>query len=148
MPNLSIIHACMNDEYRAFEWLLNRIDRTMLKRGDHAMLISDQGKNYDGMLRRMRHVNPIPSAHGKWPGGAATQNIPIQRIIEDIVYRDSKHSVFIQAADFCAFALLRFIAPTKAAQTHGFDQALRRLDPVIFKAANRTCRYQLGIVGQ
>jgi hypothetical protein len=148
MPDLSIIHACMADEYKAFEWMLNRIDRTMLARNDHAMLVSDQGKSYDTMLRRMRHINPIPSSVGAWPGGAPTQNIPIQRIIEDIVYRDSKHSMFIQAADFCAFALLRFIAPTSAATRFGFDQSLRRLAPAIFTGANRKCPFGLGIVGQ
>jgi hypothetical protein len=148
MPGLSIIHGCMADEETVFERILNRIDRTMQARNDVALIISDQGKNYDGMLRRMRYVNTIPSAFGVWPSGNTTQNIPIQRIIEDIVYRDSESSLFIQAADFCAFALLRFLAPTNAATRLGFDRSVHRLDPVIFKTANRKCPHNLGIVGQ
>jgi hypothetical protein len=148
MPGLSIIHGCMQHEETVFERILNRIDRTMQARNDVAMLISDQGKNYDGMLRRMRYVNTIPSAYGAWPDGSVRQNIPIQHIIEDLVYRDSKRSMFIQAADFSAFALLRFLKPTPAARRFGFDSSLHLLEPVIFKTANRRCPYNLGVVGQ
>jgi hypothetical protein len=85
---------------RLFDFLLNRINTNMRKSGSHALLIADEGKNYDWMLRKMRRVNYIPSRYGAWYSGDFTKNIPIDRIIEDISYRDSARSLFIQAADF------------------------------------------------
>lgn len=150
LPGVSVINACMSliQEETAFEWMLNRIERTMVTLNDHALIISDEGKSYDSMLRRMRHFNYIPSAYGAWSTGAPSQNMRISNIIEDLVYRDSKRSLFIQAADFCAYSLLRFINPTSAAHKFGFDTSFRHLDPVLFKEANRKCRHGLGIVGQ
>src|ERR1700675_1030860 len=96
---------------RLFDFLLNRIVTNMRKSGSHALLIADEGKNYDWMLRKMRRVNYIPSRYGAWYSGDFTKKIPIDRIIEDISYRDSARSLFIQAADFCAYALLRSERP-------------------------------------
>jgi hypothetical protein len=63
------------------------------------------------MLRKMRRVNYIPSRFGSWYSGDFTKNMPVDRIIEDITYRNSARSLFIQAADFCAYALLRSERP-------------------------------------
>lgn len=97
-------------EFRIFERLLNRIQRTVKEWDDFAFIISDPGKegSYRKLLRKMGVFNPIPSAYGVWQDtGNATKNIPTDRIIEDIFFKDSASSYFIQLADFCAFALFR-----------------------------------------
>jgi hypothetical protein len=55
----------------------------------------------------MTVVNYIPSQFGGWPGGAASKNITITRIIEDPVFKDSAASYFLQMCDFAAFTLLK-----------------------------------------
>ena len=64
--------------------------------------------------------------------------------MEDIVYKDSARSYFVQAADFCAFALLRFKHPTEKLKKRGIDQSFRLLERALVKEANRSD--PLGIV--
>ena len=87
LPDVHLANACStaNDDERVFEWLANRINRTMRAWQSHAMLICDQGKEaaYTRLLRRMGVFNPIPSMLGGWPEGTATRNIPVELILED-----------------------------------------------------------------
>ncbi len=57
-----VFNVCNNDDdqYRAFERLLNRINRTMVAWDSFAHLICDEGKErqYIAMVRRMRVHNP------------------------------------------------------------------------------------------
>jgi hypothetical protein len=109
------------------------------------MLVSDEGKDFTPLIRRMRRSNSIPTVHGSW-GGAVARNKPVDRIVEDIVYRDSKHSTFIQLADLCAFSLLRFERPTPRTVAAGLEAAFRRLDPVVVKQAFTKDPKGLGII--
>ena len=97
---VSLFNVCTNDDdqFRAFERLLNRINRTMQSRNSYAMLICDEGKEsqYTRLVRRMRVHNYIPSRFGGWETGARSKNIPIERIIEDPQFKDSRTSYFIQ----------------------------------------------------
>lgn len=138
MPGAQLFNAAvpLAEENRAFEYLLNRINVNMSKAGSHALLISDEGKSYDSMLRRMRHFNYIPSRLGAWEGGARSKNITIDRIIEDISYRDSRHSLFIQSADCCAYALLRRESPLPSKTRLGLDRTFFDLEPIMVKVAN------------
>lgn len=146
LPSAAVFNAAVPraQEERAFEWLINRINVNMSKAGSRAILISDEGKDYDFMLRRMRRFNYIPSRFGRWDGGAMSKNIPADRVLEDIVYRKSHRSLFIQAADCCAFSLIRRENPTAAARKYGFHQSLMILDRVLVKQANH--RDPLGII--
>jgi len=146
LPGAQLFNAAVpkNDEERAFEYLLNRIEVNMSKSGSRAMIISDEGKSYDAMLRRMRHFNFIPSKHGHWHEHGSARNIPIERIIEDIVYRDSKRSLFIQVVDFCAFALLRRESQIASRNKYGLHLSFDILEPIIVKRANS--RDPLGII--
>jgi uncharacterized protein DUF3800 len=131
----------------AFERLLNRINRTMQAWGSHALLICDAGKEaeYTRLVRRMGVHNPIPSAYGVWlDTGAATRNIPIERIVEDPFFKPSERSYFIQMADFCAYALLRRERPIASKSAYGLDSAFNLLAPICVTAANR--RDPLGII--
>ena len=86
-------------EDRLYERLLNR------SVGSAALLVSDKGKYKTALLRRIRHHTPVASQFGGWPDRASYRNVPVEHIIEDIVFRDSRRSYFIQLADFCAYAL-------------------------------------------
>lgn len=148
LPDVSILnaHGPRATEDELFKRLIQRIENTAKHRGSHALIISDEGKNYDHLLRKMRRHNYIPSAIGAWSGGFASKNIPAEHVIEDIVYRDSKRSLFIQAADFCAFSLLRFEDPTPKAISMGFDKAFMRLEPALLKVAFKADPRKLGII--
>tara|TARA_R110002074_G_scaffold288548_1_gene460228 strand:- start:329 stop:1057 length:729 start_codon:yes stop_codon:yes gene_type:complete len=119
---VTIFNVCNADDnqYRAFERLLNRVDRTMLARNSFAHLICDQGKEdqYTALVRKMRVHNHIPSQFGGWNDGGTTKNIPFRRIIEDPQFKESHKSYFIQAADFSAFGLLRQERPTARLKRH------------------------------
>src|SRR5688572_25559548 len=51
------------DQMRAFERLMNRINRTLQAWGSHGVLICDEGNEsgYTRLIRRMGVFNPIPS---------------------------------------------------------------------------------------
>jgi hypothetical protein len=121
------------EDERAFERLLNRVNRTMLAWDSRAILIVDEGKEpaYTRLVRRMGVYNPIPSRYGVWPTGTATMNIPIERIIEDPFFKKSQQSYFIQLVDFCAYALLRREQPIPSKTRYGIDQAFNLLRPIL-----------------
>lgn len=142
LPDCSIVnaHGRRNEDELLFERLCNRIQRNMERRDSRALLISDEGKIYDGIVRRMRRHNPI---QGRF-GGVLQK--PISRIIEDIVYRQSERSLFIQAADFCAFSLLRMESPTESIIRRGLEDAFLLLEPVLVKQAFSGDPRRLGII--
>jgi len=146
-----IYHTCVPRafEERAFERLVQRLDNGARKHAPlptHVMIISDEGKSYNSLVRRMRRFNPISSGFGSWSTGRATVNRPITRVVEDIVFRDSKHSMFVQLADFCAFALLRSENPIPNRVKYGLDKSFDRLGPVLVTQAFRGDPRGLGII--
>lgn len=148
LPDIQILNAfgSRSKEDELFKRLIQRVENNVRKLNSHAMILSDEGKNYDALLRKMRRFNYIPSATGAWADGSASKNIPAEHVIEDIIYRDSKRSFFIQAADFCAFSLLRFEMPTERAVRMGFDKSLMILEPALVKAAFGSDPKKLGII--
>jgi hypothetical protein len=139
LPSAQLINAAVpaKDEKRGFEWLLNRIQRNMEVAGSSAVIFCDEGKSYDAIRRRLGIFNHIPSQIGTWGDGKPSKNIPTDRLLEDIVYRDSARSIFIQAADACAYALLRRERPIPSKTALGLDQSFFLLDRVLVKKANR-----------
>ena len=138
LPNVQIFNACSvrGRHEQLFRNLLTRIDTNMRKSGSYALIFSDEGKDYNAMLRRMRRYNPVPSRYGRWPDGNPYKNIPVDFIIEDINYRDSARAPFVQAADFCAYSLHRKEKPLASKTRLGIDLAFPMLDAVLVKAAN------------
>jgi hypothetical protein len=132
---LSVMNACVPTafEERAFERIINRLNVGAERRipPAHVMIISDEGKSYDGLVRRMRRFNFVGSKYGTWSSGQRSRNNPVTRIVEDIVYRDSEKSAFIQLADFCAFALLRSENPVASRSKYGLHLSFQRLVPVL-----------------
>jgi len=148
LPGAQLINAAVpqHEEERAFEWLLNRINKNMEKADSQALIISDDGKSYDKLYRKMRRHNFIPSSIGHWETGAISKNIVLDRIVEDIIYRDSERSLFIQAADACAYSVLRSESPIPSKTALGLDQSLLILEPIMVKAAFAKCPKKLGII--
>lgn len=128
---VTVFNVCNSDDdqYRAFERLLNRIDRTMVARKSFAHLICDQGKEtqYTALVRKMRIHNHIPSQFGSWDDGSPTKNLPLKRIVEDPQFKESHKSYFIQCADFTAFGLLRQERPTPRLKRHGAHKSFGAL---------------------
>ena len=56
--------------------------------------------------------------------------------MEDISYRDSARSLFVQMADFCAYALLRRENPIPPKTKYGLDQSFYICEPIMVKQAN------------
>jgi hypothetical protein len=133
LPKVSVVNACLSrrSEDLAFARLVDRLNAFAMERDEHMLLISDQGKDYTPLLRRMRrHDVSLTGMTSEMPSIAAARE-PVERIVEDIVYRDSKLSTFIQLADFCAFALLRFLNPTTKIVAASLSTAFLRLGPVV-----------------
>jgi hypothetical protein len=147
---LSIIGAADDraSEDRIFERLLGRLQVYAEKSGkdSHIVVISDEGKNYTPMLRKMRRYNFVTSMFGAWPSGESSENFPLNRLVEDIVFRDSRKSSFVQFADFCAFALLRSETPTARLTALGIDKSYERLKPVLVTRAFSKDPRRLGII--
>jgi hypothetical protein len=125
------------------------ISRRLLLYHPRAMIFADEGRAREltKVFRKMTVFNPIPSQFGMWPSpGSTSKSIPLQRIIEDPVFKKSHHSFFIQLADCAAFSLLKQeTPPTPNIKKYGinkfFDQCLAK---ICFKEASPKDR--LGIV--
>lgn len=112
------------DKLIAYEWLLNRINRFLEK--NHGILICDQGNElqFTRLARRLMVHNPIRSKYGVWSDtGKTWKNVPIDRILEDPIFKPSDQSYFIQLCDFAAYALLRRENPLESKTKYGLDLA-------------------------
>lgn len=131
----------------AFEWLCNRIERTMKSWGCHAILFCDEGKeaHHTAIKRRMGVHNQIPSMYGEWlDGSGATKSIPIERIVEDPIFLDSSRSLFVQMADCCVYAFMCWDRPVQRHSIEGLDKCFPILEPLFVKEATRYDK--LGII--
>jgi hypothetical protein len=148
MPDIKMFNAicAKNDEKVLFERLINRINRTMASWRSHALIVHDEGKDYTSMVRRMAVYNPIKSKFGAWGDGKEFRNFPTDRILEDIFFRKSDESDFIQMADFCAYALFRNEHPLASKQKYGINSAFKALHPICIDVATRNDVRKLGII--
>lgn len=144
LPNISLFNAISSkkDEFTLFERLLNRVNRTMKEWDSQAILISDEGKDYNRLVRRMGVYNPIPS---QFVGGA-TRNVVLDRIVDEILYKRSQDSHFIQIADFCAYALLRSEVHLPSKNAYGLHESFNRLEPILQKQCYAKDPRGLGII--
>jgi hypothetical protein len=128
LPGISLFNAFARkgDELNLFERLLNRINRTMQAWDSKTILISDEGKDYNGLVRKMGVYNPIPSMFA----GGATRNMTLDKVIDEILYKRSEDSHFIQMADFCAYALLRSEVSLASKNHYGLDKSFSRVSKI------------------
>lgn len=148
LPNAQLINACVPllEKDRAFQFLLQRIENNMQKRNSRCIIFSDEGKSYDSIRRRMSHFNYIPSRFGAWQDGRSSKNLVSDHIVEDLVYRDSARSIFIQAADACAYALLRSERSLPSKDKLGLNLSFSILDRILVKQAFSNDPRRLGII--
>lgn len=90
----------------------------------------DPQKKLTQLLRRMRRYNPVPSPLGGF------RSLELSRVVEDPVYRDSRHSLLIQSADLCAFLLYQRLSPNGYMRRKGGNHYFDRLAPLLCRAAS------------
>jgi Protein of unknown function (DUF3800) len=91
------------------------------------------------MLRRMRRYNYVPNRGGTSGGfGPGSRNLIITKLVEDPNFRDSRASLFIQAADLAAFLLYQHIEPNSYMRKKGGRAYFNRLRPILCLEASRT----------
>jgi hypothetical protein len=141
LPGAKLFNAVFpkGAEKIAFEWLLNRVNRTMQTWDSRAILICDEGSEheYTRLARRMHVYNPIPSFLGsRADTHTASKSIPIDRILEDPFFKRSDQSYFIQCADLCAYALLRREHQLPSKNAYGLHEAFAVLEPILVREAS------------
>jgi hypothetical protein len=143
LPGVRLFNAIApkRSEYMLFERLLNRVNRAMKEWDSHALLISDEGKDYNRLVRKMGVYNPIPSQFG-----GATRNVVLNRIVDEILYKRSQDSHFIQIADFCAYALLRSEVHLPSKNALGLHRSFERLIPMCQTQCYARDPRKLGII--
>lgn len=104
-----------------------------------ALIFADQGREMEitRAFRKMNVFNPIPSQFGGWSDALKTKNIPVERVIEDPVFKESHQSYFIQLADCVAFSLLkREVVPTSSIKKYGIHRMFEKnIGGVCFRLA-------------
>jgi hypothetical protein len=125
--------------------MLNRLNRALREWGSYAVCVSDEGKDYTRLTRRMGVFNYIPSMYGGWPEGQ-TKNIPVDRLIDDFFYRRSQDSYFIQIVDLCVYGLLRSEKELESKNALGIHEAFGLLEPICQKECTRNDHRNLGII--
>jgi hypothetical protein len=82
------------------------------------------------LLRKLRVYNPVPSKYGP------PRNLPLLRLIEDPVPRQSYHAQFVQICDYISYALLlRREAPVP--KYPGLSQVFDTLRPILLHEASK-----------
>lgn len=148
LPGIRLFNAIAPKAHEKliFERLLTRINNTMKAWGSNAVIIHDEGKDYTYMVRRMGIYNPIQSKFGTWPNGKTFKNFPLIRVLEDIIFRDSADSYFIQFSDFCAFSLFRNEFPLQSKLKYNIHTAFDELKGICTPECFGKDHRQLGII--
>ena len=137
--------ATPDDVYEAgWRALIQRFENTLVygnfappkNPDDRGIILSDDtnGLALRNLLRRMRRYNPVPHARAMYPGGY--RQLPLQKIVEDPIERDSGHSYFIQMTDVVAYFLRQHYYPNAFVRGKGAAHYLgSRLPHVLLRVA-------------
>lgn len=135
---------------KAWRTLIQRFANTMEKnnfpvktrKGTCGLVICDKtDPRVNNLLRKMRRYNPIPNSNSYGPG---YRDIPLPNVLEDPTHRDSRHSLFLQAADTVAYLLHQHERPNSFFRKMNAEDYFLRLEAVLCKQARPTD--PLGIV--
>lgn len=152
MNDINIINVVIDkqdkdDSYDVFTiaWkiLLQRFENTLSYRNfrgpanpdERGLVFPDRtdDKKLIKLLRRLRHYNPVPNQHDY---GTRFRNLRISMIIEDPNFRDSTHSMYIQAADLAAYLLSQKLSPNSYMRKKSGQNYFDLLDSVLCKVAS------------
>lgn len=125
----------------AFGRLLNRLQVTARKRESTVQVYCDGGKESEmnRLMRSLRFSNLIPSRYGEWGDGRHFKDVRLDRVHETIEFLDSRESHFIQAADFCAYSMLRWKAESLTNRTrNNLHESYKLIEPVFERQAFRS----------
>lgn len=111
---------------------------------DRGMILSDntEGEKLRKLIRKMRHFNTIPNTREYYQGGY--RNMKLEYLIEDPVFRDSKHSFIHQMNDVIAYCVRQKYEPNTYMKKKGGHNYYKRLKDVVTKEVSRS--NNLGIV--
>jgi hypothetical protein len=121
--------------------LFQRVENSLIRSGEFGIVVYDGQEGVSRtmarrLLRLMQVYNPVPSR--VYPG--TYRNLPLRMLLGDPFMRDSKDDVFLQMADFMAYALLRQDNPPQhpLVRTRGVQEAFGRLDRIWLREASRS----------
>lgn len=142
VPDVKIFNTLSDRKAQmtAFGRLLNRLQVAARKRESTVQVCCDGGKEMEmnRLMRDLRFSNLVPSRYGQWEDGRHFQDVRLDRVHEAIVFLDSRESHFIQAADFCAYAMLRWKAEELPNRTRSnLHEAYKLIEPVFERKAFR-----------
>ncbi|MEN2981223.1 MAG: DUF3800 domain-containing protein [Thermus sp.] len=125
-------------ERTAWLFLIQRFDNFLFKQNtpSYGLICADQTNEAKvrRLLRQMRVFNPVPIASSA--GGC--HHIPVTRVMEDPIIRDSTDSYFIQFCDLVAHSLYRKMHPKGSYRRYGVEKLFDKLDPILLKSASRS----------
>jgi hypothetical protein len=141
-PDYDVFDKAWQALFQGFENTLKAGKFPGAYRKDYGTVFTDatDAKKLRKMVRRISVDNPVP--HRYW-FRTGYRNLPILRVIEDPIPRDSAASFFIQACDVAAYFLLQKYKPNQFIRKQGATNYLRRLEPILNR---RVSRDPLGIV--
>lgn len=151
IEGVSIINGITDNKknhMRLFEYILNRINRTLETYNAYGILVCDEGNESSlvSIVRKMKKENIIPSSeYYRVSQDQLHYNVPLERIIEDPLFKTSKSSYFIQLADFIALGLLRNEKPLEKT-LNKVQQAFNNLDKTLVRQACTKDHKNKGIV--
>lgn len=120
-------------EYRCWDWFLQRFQNNLSKSiGRRGMVFCDETNEHKirEIIRTKRRSNTIPSQDG-----FSMLHCPYDRIIEDPIMRDSRHSGFIQIVDMISHALYRQEIVKGSHKRFGMERLFRIMEPRLIKEA-------------
>ena len=111
---------------------------------DRGMILSDntEGEKLRKLIRKMRHFNTIPNAQEYYQSGY--RNMKLEYIIEDPIFRDSKHSFIHQMNDVIAYCVRQRYQPNSYMKKKGGHNYYKRLQNVVVEHVSK--KNNLGIV--
>jgi hypothetical protein len=127
----------------AWKALLQRFENTMSNHNfpgpsnpdERGMVSPDHtdDKKLVQLLRQMRKYNPVANQPRF---GIGYRNLLIRLIVEDPSFRESHHSLYVQAADLAAFLLYQFVCPSTYVRKKSAQNYFKRLEPVLCRVAS------------
>lgn len=147
LPSIKIINGITGNKLHhktLFKYIVTRINTNLKYENALGILICDEGNENKlvSMVRSLKKENQIWSAYSY----GTHLSCPLDRIVEDPLFKTSKSSYFIQLADMVAFSLLRNEKPIIGKTLPEVQQAFEHLDNVLVKQAFKNDIRGKGIV--